>query len=51
MFSLIQLQADTIANAASNVVIEKIATTNEISVLEFILKGGFFLIPNSILFI
>ncbi len=49
MFSLIQVQADTIANAASNVVIEKIATTNEISVLEFILKGGFFLIPISIL--
>ena len=49
MFSLIKLQADTIANSASNVVIEKIATTNEISVLEFILKGGFFLIPISIL--
>ena len=49
MFSLIQLQADTIANATSNVVIEKIATTNEISVLEFILKGGIFLIPISIL--
>jgi len=49
MFSLIPLQADTIANAASNVVIEKIAATNEISVLEFILKGGFFLIPISIL--
>ncbi|MBP8157562.1 MAG: MotA/TolQ/ExbB proton channel family protein, partial [Flavobacterium sp.] len=49
MFSLIQLQADTIANAASNVVIEKIASNNEISVLEFILKGGFFLIPISIL--
>ena len=49
MFSLIQLQADTIANAASNVVIEKIAPNTEISVLEFILKGGFFLIPISIL--
>lgn len=49
MFSLIQLQADTIANAASSVVIEKIATNNEISVLEFILKGGFFLIPIAIL--
>jgi biopolymer transport protein ExbB len=49
MFSFIQLQADTLADAASNVVIEKIATTNEISVLEFILKGGFFLIPISIL--
>ncbi len=49
MFSLIQLQADTIANVASSVVIEKIASNNEISVLEFILKGGFFLIPISIL--
>jgi biopolymer transport protein ExbB len=49
MFSLIQLQADTIANAASNVMIEKIAPTTEISVLEFILKGGFFLIPIAIL--
>ena len=49
MFSLIQLQADTIANTASSVVIEKIATTNEISVLEFILKGGFFLIPIAFL--
>jgi len=49
MFSLIQLQADTIANAVSNVVIEKIAPNTEISVLEFILKGGFFLIPISIL--
>jgi biopolymer transport protein ExbB len=49
MFSFIQLQADTIANTASNVVIEKIAPNTEISVLEFILKGGFFLIPISIL--
>ena len=49
MLSFIQLQADTIANAASNVVIEKIAPNTEISVLEFILKGGFFLIPISIL--
>ncbi len=49
MFSLIQLQADTIANAASNVVIEKIAPNTEISVLGFILKGGFFLIPIAIL--
>jgi biopolymer transport protein ExbB len=49
MFSLIQLQADTIANAASNVVIEKIAPNTEISVLEFIFKGGFFLIPIAIL--
>lgn len=42
MFSFIQLQTDTIANAASNVVIEKIAPNTEISVLGFILKGGFF---------
>lgn len=49
MFSFIQLQADTLANAASNVVVEKVATNNEISVLGFILKGGFFLIPIAIL--
>jgi biopolymer transport protein ExbB len=49
MFSFIQLQADTIANAASNVVIEKVAPNTEISVLGFILKGGFFLIPIAIL--
>ncbi|RVT75742.1 MotA/TolQ/ExbB proton channel family protein [Flavobacterium sufflavum] len=49
MFSSIQLQADTIANAASNVLVEKVASNTEISVLDFILKGGFFLIPISIL--
>lgn len=49
MFSFIQLQTDTIANAASNVVIEKIAPNTEISVLGFILKGGVFLIPIAIL--
>lgn len=49
MFTFIQLQADTITNATSSVVVEKIAQNNEISVLEFIYKGGFFLIPISIL--
>ena len=49
MFSLIQLQADTIANATTGAIIEKIAPTTEISVLEFIFKGGFFLIPISLL--
>jgi biopolymer transport protein ExbB len=49
MFSFIQLQADSLASAASNVVIEKIAPNTEISVLGFILKGGFFLIPIAIL--
>jgi biopolymer transport protein ExbB len=49
MFSFIQLQADSLANAASNVIIEKVAPNTEISVLGFILKGGFFLIPIAIL--
>ena len=48
MFSLIQLQADTIANTAGAVV-QNIAPNTEISVLQFILKGGFFLIPIAIL--
>lgn len=49
MFSLIQLPADTITSAATNAVIENIAPNTEISVLEFIFKGGFFLIPIAIL--
>lgn len=49
MFTFLQVQADTLANAASNVVVEKIAPNTEISVLGFILKGGFFLIPIAIL--
>jgi biopolymer transport protein ExbB len=49
MFSLIQAQTDSLANAASNAVIQNIAPNTEISVLEFILKGGFFLIPIAIL--
>ena len=44
----LQAQNDTVA-AATGAVIENIAKENEISVLEFILKGGFFLIPISIL--
>lgn len=49
MFSFIQLQADTIAKTASNVIVENIAPNTEISVLGFIMKGGFFLIPIAIL--
>lgn len=49
MFSLIQLQADTIANAATGAVIENIPPNTEISVLQFILKGGVFLIPIAFL--
>ena len=49
MFSFIQLQADTLTNAAAGVVVENIAANKEISVLEFIFKGGFFLIPIAFL--
>lgn len=49
MFTFIQLQTDTIANA-SNVVVEKIAAQqNEISMFGFIMKGGVFLIPIALL--
>jgi biopolymer transport protein ExbB len=44
----LQVQNDTIAKAAG-AVIEGTVKTNEISVLGFILKGGFFLIPISLL--
>ncbi len=45
--SFIQLQ-DTISHAA-NAVADKLPVNTEISVLEFIFKGGFFLIPIAIL--
>lgn len=46
----IGLQADTLTQATTGALIENVGqATNEISVLEFILKGGFFLIPISIL--
>ena len=44
----LQIQNDSIAKA-TGVVIEGTVKTNEISVLEFILKGGFFLIPIGLL--
>lgn len=44
----LQVQNDTLAQAAG-AVIEGTLATKEISVLEFILKGGFFLIPIAIL--
>ncbi len=46
---LIALQADTLAKASAGVLVEGTAATNEISVLQFLLKGGFFLIPIGIL--
>jgi biopolymer transport protein ExbB len=48
MFTFIQLQSEGISNAVSGAIIENIAP-KEISVLGFILKGGFFLIPIAIL--
>lgn len=44
----LQVQNDTIAQAAG-VVVAGTVKTNEITVLQFIFKGGFFLIPISIL--
>ena len=50
MYNFIFLQADSLASAAANgLQIEKVAVNTEISVLGFILKGGFFLIPIAIL--
>ena len=44
----LQATNDTIA-AATGAVVQNVVKENEISVLEFILKGGFFLIPISLL--
>ncbi|MBY0487987.1 MAG: MotA/TolQ/ExbB proton channel family protein, partial [Flavobacteriaceae bacterium] len=44
----LQAQNDTIAQA-TGALIEGTVKTNEISVLEFIFKGGFFLIPIALL--
>jgi biopolymer transport protein ExbB len=44
----LQAQNDTLAQA-TGAVIEGVVKTNEISVLEFIFKGGFFLIPIALL--
>jgi biopolymer transport protein ExbB len=46
--SFIQLQVDTLSHA-TNAVADKLPVNTEISVLEFIFKGGFFLIPIAIL--
>lgn len=47
--SFIQLQVDTLSQAATSAVADKLPVNTEISVLEFIFKGGFFLIPIAIL--
>ena len=46
--SFIQLQVDTLSQAIPDAV-NKLPVNSEISVLEFIFKGGFFLIPIAIL--
>lgn len=46
--SFIQLQIDTLSQA-THAIADKLPVNTEISVLEFIFKGGFFLIPISIL--
>ncbi len=45
----IVLQSDSLIKTTTGLLLEKTATTNEISVLQFLLKGGFFLIPIGIL--
>ncbi len=45
---LLQAKTDTVT-AVTGAVIENVVKDNEISVLEFILKGGFFLIPIALL--
>ena len=46
--TFLQLQADTLAQAIPTVDKANAALTNEVSVLEFIFKGGLFLIPIAI---
>ena len=46
--SFIQLQVDTLSQAIPEAA-DKLPINTEISVLEFIFKGGFFLIPIAIL--
>ncbi len=45
------LQADSLATAAANVVTPTVEKANEVSVLGFVLKGGFFLIPIALLLV
>ncbi len=45
MITFFRLQTDSLTNTTTGLNIAKIAPNNEISVLEFLLKGGVFLIP------
>ena len=49
MIHIFSLQVDSLATAAAGINLPKVASNNEISVLEFIFKGGVFLIPIGIL--
>ncbi len=49
MMRIFSLQVDSLAKATTAVDLPKVVTDNEISVLEFLLKGGVFLIPIGIL--
>ncbi|MCX6172984.1 MAG: MotA/TolQ/ExbB proton channel family protein [Flavobacterium sp.] len=49
MSTFLQLQVDSLAQAIPTAATTNAALTNEVSVLEFILKGGIFLIPIAIL--
>jgi biopolymer transport protein ExbB len=47
--TFLQLQVDTVAQAIPSVDTTNNPLTNEVSVLEFIFKGGLFLIPIAII--
>lgn len=49
MYSFLQLQADTLSQTVAQVANQTAPVNNEISILGFIFKGGFFLIPIAIL--
>jgi biopolymer transport protein ExbB len=49
--TFLQVQADTLSQVNPAELAKALPVNTEISVLEFIFKGGFFLIPIVILFI
>jgi biopolymer transport protein ExbB len=49
MIHFFSLQVDSLATAVTGINLPKVVPNNEISVLEFLLKGGVFLIPIGIL--
>lgn len=51
MYSILQLQADTLGTQAVKAVLDSSNAAKEISMLEFIFKGGVFLIPIFVLLI